>query len=146
MPVIGTSLADFMKHSEQLLVTIEANKADLAHLEPLRAQLAPMVDGAKEALVRQGTLKAEAQQASRDLDDFLTKGRDLATRLRHGIRAQYGTKTEKLVEFGLNPLRPGQRTKTAKQAKAKAPTTAPPSSAPDAAGSPEGTPNKPSVA
>jgi len=146
MPVIGTSLAEFIKSNERLLVTIDANKADLAHLEPLQAQLAPIVDGAKEALVRQGTLKAEAQQASRDLDGFLTKGRDLASRLRHGIRAQYGTTTEKLVEFGLKPRRPVQRAKAAKQARAKAPTTAPPSSAPDAAGSPEGTPNKPSAA
>jgi hypothetical protein len=138
MPSIDRTLGDFIKSSERLVVTVEANKTELAHLEPLRTQLAPVVDGAKEALVRQGTLKAQAQQASRDLKDFLTQGRGLATRLRQGLRSHYGSTTEKLVEFGVAPRRP--------PVKAKAPTTATPSSAPDAGGTPEGTSNKPSAA
>jgi len=148
MGIIGTSLGNFIKNSERLLTKIDANKADFPHLEAPQAQLVAMVDGAKEALVRQGTFKGQSQQATRDLEAFLKQGRDLVTRLRNGIRSQYGTTTEKLVEFGLSPRRPQGRTKakTAKQAKAKAPTTATPSSAPDAGSTPEGTSNKPSAA
>ncbi|HEX4964393.1 MAG TPA: hypothetical protein VF173_26485 [Thermoanaerobaculia bacterium] len=90
---------------EKLLTTVEANKADLEFLDPLRLQLTAALEGAKAANVRQSTSQAQVQQATRDLEKFMATGRDLATRLRNGIRTQYGLKGEKLTEFGLQPLR-----------------------------------------
>jgi hypothetical protein len=93
----------------QLAVTVDVNKADLAHLEVQRARLAVVGDGAKAAKIRQEAFKAQFQQATRDLEGFRAEGRDLATRLRNGIRTQYGTKAEKLAEFGMKPRRKAQK-------------------------------------
>ena len=92
-----------------MAVTVDVNKADLAHLEPQRARLAVVGDGAKAAKIRQEALKAQFQQATRDLEAFRTEGRDLFSRLRNGIRTQYGTKSEKLAEFGMKPRRKPQK-------------------------------------
>jgi len=93
----------------QLSTTVDVNKADLAHLEPHRARLAVVYDGSKATKLRQEALKAELQQTTRDLEALMTEGRDLATRLRNGIRTQYGMKGEKLTEFGLKPRRKPQK-------------------------------------
>lgn len=100
-----SSLAGLMTLGEHLLVTVEANGAELAFLEPLRLQLRDALDGLKAAGVRQDAFRAQFQQSTRDLERVVTECQDLSTRLRSGIRMQYGLKQEKLAEFGLQPLR-----------------------------------------
>ena len=65
------------------------------------------------------------RQATRDLEDNLDNGRDLATRLRNGIRTRYGLKAEKLADFNLRPRRPGQKANSNKK-KVPEPVPAPP--------------------
>lgn len=96
---------------EHLLVTVETNQTALSFLEPQRSQLASVLDRAKDASVRQDAFKAQFQQATRDLEKALSEGGDLATRLRNGIRTQYGLRSEKLAEFGLQPRRKPQKAK-----------------------------------
>jgi hypothetical protein len=96
---------------EHLLVTVETNKTELSFLDTPRAQLALVLDRAKDASLRQDAFKSQFQQATRDLEKALSEGGDLATRLRNGIRTQYGTRGEKLTEFGLQPRRKSQKTK-----------------------------------
>jgi len=97
---------------EQLLTKVTANATDLSFLEDSHATLTTVLQGAKDASARQSTFRAQLQQATRDLEDNLAKGRDLATRLRNGIRTRYGLKAEKLSDFNLRPRRPGQKAKT----------------------------------
>jgi len=104
-----TSFADVMTDWEQLLTKVSANATDLSFLEDSRASLATILQGAKDASARQSTFRAQFQQATRDIEDSLNKGRDLATRLRNGIRTRYGLKAEKLADFNLRPRRPGQK-------------------------------------
>ncbi|HWM93496.1 MAG TPA: hypothetical protein VN493_22230 [Thermoanaerobaculia bacterium] len=99
------SYADYIKHWGHLDVTVGANP-ELSSLEPQRAQLDLERQGLENATTLQATLQAQVQQASRDIDGHVARGRDLATRLHDGIRAQYGRVDEKLSEFGLNPRRP----------------------------------------
>jgi len=106
-----------------MAASVAANP-ELQHLEDVRQELVTVTDGTRAASVKQSTLRAQLQQATRDLEFFRARGTDLATRLRNGVRAQYGLKGEKLTEFGLQPRR--KRTKT------KTPDTAPPSPAPEA--------------
>jgi hypothetical protein len=110
----NASFADVTTDWEHILVKVAANAADLAFLEDTRAALAAALQGAKDASARQSTFKAQLQQATRDLEENLKKGHDLATRLRNGIRTRYGLKGEKLTDFNLRPRRPGQN-KTKKQ-------------------------------
>ena len=99
------SLADLMAEGDHLVVTVEANGAELAFLDPMRLQLLDALDGLKTTSVRQDVFRAQFQQSTRDLEKYLAECRDLITRLRNGIRTQYGLKQEKLVEFGLQPRR-----------------------------------------
>ncbi|HSK75125.1 MAG TPA: hypothetical protein VLQ45_01590 [Thermoanaerobaculia bacterium] len=123
-----TSFADVMTEADGLLVKVQANAADLGYLEANRNLLAAAFEGAKEASVRQAASRAQCQQATRDLEGFLAELKEQVTRMRNGLRHQYGLKSEKLVEFGLQPRRKPQRSKENGPVPAPPPTPAPASS------------------
>jgi hypothetical protein len=116
---------------EQLLVKIMANAGDLTFLEGTRNELAVVLQGAKEANARQATFKAEFQQATRDLEEQMARGRELATRLRNGVRTRYGLAAEKLADFKLRPRRIRTRAKTPDPAVLKPATPVVPPADPD---------------
>jgi len=124
-----TSFADIVTDWEQLLTKVAANAADLGFLDDNRAALATVLQAAKDASARQSTFKAQLQQATRDLEQSLLQGGDLATRLRNGIRTRYGLKAEKLTDFNLRPRRAGQKTKKTLPA-SPAPSPTPPPAVP----------------
>ena len=97
---------------ERLLVPLEANKQDLPHLETHRALLAGMVAQARGISAQQAAMAASKQEATKRLQALLVEGRKLATFLRTGVRQQYGNRSEKLVEFDLQPLRARTRNET----------------------------------
>ncbi|HEX7181209.1 MAG TPA: hypothetical protein VF756_05160 [Thermoanaerobaculia bacterium] len=96
---------------DHLSVTVAANAADLAFLEETRTRLVTVTEGARATRVRRTDLRAQLQQTSRDLEAFMDEGRDLATRIRNGIRTQYGLKAEKLLAFDMQPRRKPQKRK-----------------------------------
>jgi len=103
------SFADLMVDWEKLLAAVVANQTDLPYIDGYRQQLEVEMTGAKAAGLRQSASQAEAQQASRDLEGFIQRGQDLASRIRGGVRIKYGIKGEKLKEFGLKVFRAGKR-------------------------------------
>jgi hypothetical protein len=109
------SFADTVTDWEQLLAKVTANAADLGFLDESHAGLTGALQRAKEASGRQATFKSQFQQATRDLEESLKLGRDLATRLRNGVRTRYGLTGEKLAEFKLRPRRAAQKGKTKKK-------------------------------
>ena len=100
-----TSIAHFLKKSDDTLERVAANPEELAHLEPFRVKLEGSVRAIREISVQQAPLKAQQQQFTRDQEAALKEGRENLTRLRNGIRSQYGLTGEKLTEFGLKPRR-----------------------------------------
>jgi hypothetical protein len=112
-----------MGTGDHLVVTIQANSAELAHLEEARLQLSSLMEGAKAASVRQDTVRALFLQSTRDLEKAMVDTREVITRLRNGIRNQYGLRSEKLAEFGMQPRRAPAR--KAKQKPAPVPQPAP---------------------
>ncbi|HEY3567091.1 MAG TPA: hypothetical protein VGP73_04085 [Thermoanaerobaculia bacterium] len=111
---------------ERLLASMEANPEDFKTLEDYRAKLKSMLDTARQASAQQAAMDAAKQEATKSLQALLTEGRKLATFLRGGVKQRYGDRSEKLVEFGLTPLRP----KTKAKADPKPPATPPPSPTP----------------
>ncbi|HEX5716702.1 MAG TPA: hypothetical protein VF179_11135 [Thermoanaerobaculia bacterium] len=101
-----TAYAETIVHWGHIDIRIQANKPALDHLETLRAQLEAERLGLVNATNRQSALKAETQNTSREIDEHLKIGLDLATRLRDAIRAHYGRTAENLTEFGMQPRRP----------------------------------------
>ena len=111
---------------ERLLASLEANTQDFPQLESYRMQLKATLEAVRETSAQQAAMAATKQEASKRLQAMLADGRKLANFLRNGVRQRYGNRAEKLVEFGLQPLRPRLRATTEV---AKPPATQPPTTA-----------------
>jgi hypothetical protein len=103
------SIADRIKSFGTMLAGAEANASDLASQAEHTGELRLSMDGTQEALARQGHYKRLAQEASRDLDQWLARGMEAYWRLRLGVQSQYGPRSEMMAEFGLQPLRPAAK-------------------------------------
>ncbi len=95
---------DFLNACDTLLAAALHNGGEAAN--ELRLQLETETVGAKEAQARRNLHRAQAQQASRDLDGFLRSARVIYSRLHHMLIALFGLRAEKLAEYGFKPLRP----------------------------------------
>lgn len=118
----NVSNGELMFEIRHTLNAVAANQADLAFLTDQTVELTTVLEGAEGAKNRQDQFKGMVQQATRDLEAFLTRGQELLTRVRNGIRTRYGLKSEKLAEFGMQPRRPPLR----KKKEEKPPEPAPP--------------------
>jgi hypothetical protein len=103
---------------QRLLASLAANVADLTHLEPLRAQLATQLERAVEINRQQAGLIAGKQEMSKQLRQVIVEGDRLATLLRSAVRQHYGIRTEKVVEFGVQPFRGRAFTRRTRKPKA----------------------------
>jgi hypothetical protein len=88
-----------------LSTSLAANSKDLPHLEGHRVELADTLAKTEDLTTQIAALTASKQEASKQLEVLMVDGRKLATYLRVGVKQNYGNRSEKLVEFGLQPLR-----------------------------------------
>jgi hypothetical protein len=65
----------------------------------------------KGLTARQASLTAEKQEVTKRLVEINNEGQRLLTFVDAGIRAHYGPRSEKLVEFGQQPFRSQPRIK-----------------------------------
>jgi len=98
---------------QELTTSLATNSAELPHLEAHRARLADLLKQAQELGMQQAALTASKQEISKQLQGVFSQGRQIASFLRVGIKQHYGTRAEKLIEFGLRPFR-GLRRSTEK--------------------------------
>ena len=103
------SYAKVMREWEVLLTKVSANKADLPFVEDHRAQLEAELNGAKETIERQTAMQAAFQNETRNLEKFLERGKAVAVNIKAGVVARYGNRSEKLIEFGMRPVRSRRR-------------------------------------
>ncbi|HEX6900451.1 MAG TPA: hypothetical protein VF789_12080 [Thermoanaerobaculia bacterium] len=113
------SYAKVLRDWEVLLTKVDANKADLPFVEDYRAQLETELAGAKETIARQTAMQASFQNETRTLEGFLERGNVLAVNIRAGVRARYGNRSAKLLEFGMQPLRNRRRSSSEESKKNK---------------------------
>jgi hypothetical protein len=116
-----SSFADFSDDWELLLAAYTANATDLSYLEGTKVNLEATLSTCKTLSARQEALRAEMNQTTKQLDAELAHGRDLASRLRAGVRSRYGNKNEKLIEFRVRPFRPPKPPKKKEQTPAVPP-------------------------
>lgn len=90
---------------------LEHNAADYPELENHRLLLKELATSAGNLVARRNALEAEKQAVTSELQAILDQGRRVASLLRAGMRLKYGTGSEKLVEFGLQPRRRRSRSK-----------------------------------
>ena len=84
---------------------LAANSADLPHLEAPRAQLRAMLARFEELSKQQGAMRASKQEASKEIRTIITEGQRLGNGMRRMVQIHYGTRSEKLTEFDLQPFR-----------------------------------------
>ncbi|HEX4962232.1 MAG TPA: hypothetical protein VF173_15460 [Thermoanaerobaculia bacterium] len=123
---IVASYADVIADWEALLAAMAANAAALQELEANRAAFEDHVAKTKAAKARQDAQRAGRQDATQELNKLVLDGRELAAQLRVQVKAKIGRKSEKLVQFGIAPLRKAapRKVKTPTEG-APAPTPAP---------------------
>jgi hypothetical protein len=103
----------------RLIPPLVANAADFPHLEAPRLRLEAIDTEVGELLLQQSDLAASRQEVSRRLQVLVADGRQLAAFLRAGVKQQYGTRSEKLSAFNLQPFRGRKAAKGEKAAKKK---------------------------
>ena len=89
----------------RLAAPLAANREELQHLEASRTRFEAQLTQIQEAADRQAVHTAGKQEASQQLQTFLTEGERLATVLLLAVKQHFGIRAEKLAEFGLQPFR-----------------------------------------
>jgi hypothetical protein len=131
MPRKSNAQGETFDRWRHLIKALLANIGELPHLEAPRAKLEAMFFLALELVSEQRTFSARRQEASRKLQELLMEGRRLADFLQTGIREHYGTRAEKLSEFGLPPFRGRKPSKPPEVEETPAPTVSPAAAKPN---------------
>ena len=106
--------SDVTTDAEQILKSTAANQDLQPIVEKHRPQIEEDLKEIKALKALQKTLTADKQKTSKDLQAALKRLKEQLIFLRAAIRGDMGPRTEKLVEFGVTPLR--QRGRKAKPA------------------------------
>ncbi len=84
---------------------LSTNREILLHLDVSLTRYDGMVARALELANRQGFLRAEKQETSKQLRETLDEAERLGTVLRLAVKQHFGIRAEKLAEFNLQPFR-----------------------------------------
>ena len=109
---------------DQMATAVTANNDQVAHLEVSLPQLRERSQRARSLYAQYAAMKAAKQEVWKELQQVLEEGDASMRYLKEGVRAHYGKRSEKLVEFGVQPFR-GIKRKSAKNSTAPAVSPAP---------------------
>lgn len=130
------SLADFVTDWDRLVKNVATNAAELPDLAVYKAPLEQLLAKAQEGMARAKIHQGLKQEENKAVQTLIDAGKEAAVKLRAAIKAHLGPRSERLIDYGMKPLRPRSKTsKKAKKAKKPEPNPAPASS-PDPASSP----------
>jgi hypothetical protein len=105
-----SSNADFLTDWGKLLFSVNANAGELPDLvQVYRASLEEVFAAVTERGARQVGHRSAKQLETKELKTLMRKGRIKATGIRRVLLAHFGPDSEKLVEYGIRPVRPRSR-------------------------------------
>ena len=113
----------------QVAAGVSTNEAEVPELLGALPRLELLINLMRTLSVQFATLRASKQEMAQQIQAVLREGDALADFLKTGARAHYGSDSEKLVEFGVQPFR-GRNAKTEPDPPLPE-TTAPMTSSPD---------------
>ncbi|HEV7669823.1 MAG TPA: hypothetical protein VGS22_14970 [Thermoanaerobaculia bacterium] len=105
------SFADVVRDWEELLEAVNDNAEVLASAERQRAAMEASLAALRAKRAHQASCAASRQEATQDLAFLIEQGNENARRLRGVVKAVLGTKSERLVQFRVAPLRSHRRGK-----------------------------------
>lgn len=109
-----TNFAATVLDLEELHAAIVRNPGLVPGAEALREPLELAIANVRSLSIARNTLIADKQRLTQELKAAVTAAETLAIDIRAIIRGQVGSRSEKLVEFGVAPLR--RRTRKSKPA------------------------------
>jgi hypothetical protein len=119
MPNVTRRNADVRKELEHLDVTLETNSPDLPQLDKTRGQIRTVLGVIREASVEMDLYRAQKQDAAKRYQGAVDEGRKLISYTKVVLKQHYGSSSEKLAEFGVQPFRGRTRTAVAQVKPAK---------------------------
>jgi hypothetical protein len=93
------------KEWRKVAVAVAANLADLPGAVVQHAELVAVIEEVDKILAEQAVFQANKQITSRRLETLVNQGGKLTTVLKAITKQRYGHGNDKLVEFGIQPLR-----------------------------------------
>lgn len=74
------------------------------YIEPFSIELASLIDEAHDLQVQQEATRAQFRELIRLRQEIELRGDDLRSRIASFLRGEFGSKSEKLLRFGITPL------------------------------------------
>jgi hypothetical protein len=105
----GKTYPVIQKNLELRKKAVEANRQELPHLEESLVKIDGVLSDVKDLTAQQASLAATKQDISKRLAERMREGERLMAFVDTCARQRYGNRSEKLVEFGLQPFRPQPR-------------------------------------
>ncbi|HYG65469.1 MAG TPA: hypothetical protein VEL74_23005 [Thermoanaerobaculia bacterium] len=99
------SFGESLSGMEQLAANAEPRVTAHPLLQDIHSELRNALTEVRDVKTRQLEAQATAQAVTKEVVAALTRARDLAARLRAGLTTLFGKHDERLVEFGIKPIR-----------------------------------------
>jgi hypothetical protein len=115
MPSKKSAYADLLRDWEELLDACGANGDLLPGMDLARVPLAEALREVRELRCIQAGLVGARRRVTEVLREKRETGLESARRLRGFVKSHVGTKSERLEEFGITPIRPRQCQKNRKK-------------------------------
>lgn len=115
MATKGSSNPERIARWKVMTVGLKPQLGDLPLLAPLHGELEGTILQSEELDARHEALKAETREVNRLRDELAKKGDDLRNRLAATLQTVHGFKSEKLIEFGVQPRRTRGRDRQARK-------------------------------
>lgn len=101
--------SDLVNVGGRLLEALNANAEELAYAEMYRSQLEVLLTDLRDLMAQQDALTASKQAVSKNIKTHYVNGVKLVHFLWRMVQQHYGTRNEKIVEFGVQPFRSRSR-------------------------------------
>jgi len=88
---------------QSMVDTLQPKLADMPHLSADHAALAAILAQGRDLEKRQDIARAELLDVNRQRKEMIQQGADVRDRLARSLQGALGSKSEKLVEFGVKP-------------------------------------------
>ena len=100
-----SSFPDFLADWDRLIKAVRNNREILPDLEGLLGPLEAFLAEGRDLDAAKAAARAQLSQGSKRTRALMPEGRAAASRLRSALKVHFGGHSEKLVEFGVAPLR-----------------------------------------
>ena len=107
--MVISSFPDSMADWSLLVSAVENNSETLPDLSGLLGPLKGFLSEARELDAVKAAARSQLSQGAKRTRALVPEGREAASRLRNAIKVHFGSHNEKLLEFGIAPLRTPRR-------------------------------------